>query len=74
MFSLHLVWIFWKRHDEEGQGKEHNRMKNKSKCRRTTIVRDTWNQIIHKPKGNRIGDQKEDECRVKRKLYLQASR
>ena len=49
-------------------------MKDKSKCRRTTIDRDTWNQTIYKPKRDRIGDQKEDECGIKRKLYLQASR
>ena len=49
-------------------------MKHETKCRRTTIVRDTWNQTIHKPEGHRIGDQEKDECGVKRKLYLQASR
>lgn len=49
-------------------------MQNEPKCRRTPIVRDTWNQIIHKPKGYRIGNQEKDQCRVKRKLYLQTSR
>ena len=74
MSSLHLVWIFWQRHDEERKSKEHYRMKNESKCRRTPIVRDTWNQIIHEAEGHWIGDQKEDECRIKRKLYFQTSR
>ena len=50
MFALPLVGIFWQCHDEEGQSKEYYRMKNKSKCRRTSIVRDTWNQIIHEAK------------------------
>jgi hypothetical protein len=49
-------------------------MKHKSKCRRTAIVRDTWNQTIHEAKGHGVGNQEKDECRVKRKLYLQASR
>jgi hypothetical protein len=49
-------------------------MKNESKCRRTSIVRDTWNQIIHKAKGDWVRNQEKDECRVKRKLYLQTSR
>ena len=49
-------------------------MKHKSKCRRTTIVCDTWNQIIHESKGHGISDQEKDKCRVKRKLYFQTSR
>ena len=49
-------------------------MQNKSKCRRTTVVRDTWNQVIHNPKRYRVGNQKENQCGIKRKLYLQASR
>ena len=56
MSALPLVGIFWQRHDEEGQSKEDDRMKHESKCRRTSIVRDTWNQIIHEAEGHWIGD------------------
>jgi len=74
MSSLSLVRIFWQCHNQKRQSKEDNCVKHKPKCRRTTIVRDTWDETIHKAKGNWIRDQKEDECRVKRKLYFQTSR
>jgi len=49
-------------------------MKDESKCCRATIARDTWNQTIDKPEGDWVGDQKENQCGIKRKLYLQTSR
>jgi hypothetical protein len=68
---MRLLGVLWEHHNEEGQGKEHEGMKDESKGCGTSISGNPGDDAIHKAEGDRIGHQEEDQCRIERELHFQ---
>lgn len=71
---MRLLGIPGEHHNEKGQGKEDEGMKDESERCGTSISGNPGDDAIHKAEGHGIGHQEEDQGRIQRKLHFQTSR